>query len=193
MATTVFTYDDQSRREDVSDVVYDLSVQEGFLLKTLPKVSATNTLHEFLQDTLAAAGDNANIEGSDFSAGTTVQPVRKNNVTQIFRKDIQVTRTERSVQHYGMTDPFEYQKTKKLKELANDMEFNMIRGTIASGTGSAPRRLRGLVASITTNATALASAQTLTENILSGGISLAYDQGAQIDHIFAGKHLFELA
>lgn len=189
MATIGYTYDNATRKEDVSDVVYDLSVQEGFLLKALPKVKASNTLHEFIADTLAAAVDNANIEGSDFSAGTIVQPSRKNNITQIFRKDIQVSRTERTVDHYGMTDPFEFQKAKKLKEMANDMEFALIRGTIASGTGTAARRLRGLVASITTNATALASAQTLTEAILGGGVQLAYDQGANIDHVFAGMKL----
>lgn len=189
MATVGYTYDNATRREDVSDVVYDLSVQEGFLLKALPKNKATNTLHEFITDSLAAAGDNAAIEGADFSAGTIVQPTRKNNITQIFRKDIQVTDTERVVEHYGMSDPFVYQKAKKLKEMANDMELVLVRGTIASGTGTAARRLRGLVASITTNATALASAQTLTEAILAGGIQLAYEQGAQVDHVLAGMKL----
>ena len=189
MATTLFTYDDATRREDVSEQVYELSVSEGYLLRTLPKIKATNTLHEYITDSLAAAADNANIEGADFSADTIVAPTRKSNITQIFDKAILVSRTEQSVSHHAINDVFEYQKNKKLKELSNDIELALMRGTTASGTGTAARRLRGLIASITTNATAQASGQTLTEAILGDGIESAYNQGANVDHIFAGMKL----
>lgn len=184
------TYDNAVRREDVSDLVYDISPQEGFLLKTLGKKKATNTYHEWVVDSLDAPGDNAKVEGADFTGNTINQPTRKGNITQIFSREIKVSGTERAVQHYGMTDPMDYQKAKQAKILANEMELALVRGTIASGNGTnVGRRLRGLLASITTNATTLASAQTLIESIVGDGINSVYNAGGNVDYILAGMKL----
>ena len=184
------TYDNAVRREDVSDLVYDLSPQEGFLLKTLGKTKATNTYHEWVVDTLDAPADNAKIEGFDFVGNTINQPTRKGNITQIFAQEVKVSGTDRAVQHYGITDPMDYQKAKKAKVLANEMELAVLRGTVNSGNATnLARRMRGLIASITTNATTQASAQTLNENILGDGIESVYRSGGNVDYVLAGIRL----
>lgn len=58
-----------------------------------------------LTDTLAAAATAGAVEGDDWSFATaTTRPTRLNNVTQIFRKDIAVSESQRAVNAAGFRD-----------------------------------------------------------------------------------------
>ena len=46
-ANTFDTYDSVGIREDLSNVIYNVSPEETPLLSSIAKVSATNTLHEW--------------------------------------------------------------------------------------------------------------------------------------------------
>lgn len=186
---TLYTYNDTTRKEDVLDVIDMLDVTDTQLYTGLPRTKAYNTYHEYLKDVNETVVDNAGIEGADFSSDTSVTPTRAGNITQIFKKQPQVSGTEQSVQHYGMANAMEYQKVKKMKSLKNDIELALVRGTTASGTGSAGRRLTGMWASITTVATSHASGTTLTETILNDKFEAAWDQGGKIDEIYVGAKL----
>ena len=70
-------------REDLSDKIYDLFPDDTFFLTNLDKTSASSTYHEWLGDTLVAAGTNINEEGNDGSFSSIVSPVRYGNYTQI--------------------------------------------------------------------------------------------------------------
>jgi hypothetical protein len=63
--------------------------------------------HEWLTDTLAATSTAGAIEGDDWSFNTaTTRPVRRTNRTQIFRKDIAVSETQRAVNPAGFRDAY---------------------------------------------------------------------------------------
>lgn len=184
------TYDDTIRKEDVSDIVYYLSADETYLQRNLAKgQKAINTFHQYMQDTAETVADNAAIEGADPANSLATQPTKIGNFTQIFEKGLTISGTEMAVAHYGQSDPVTYQKAKKLKSISNDIELALMQGTAASGTGTGARRLRGLLASITTNATVQASAQTLTETILGDAIQSVWAQGGNVDMVMAGMPL----
>jgi hypothetical protein len=185
---TLYSYGDASRAEDVLDIVTNISPTETPLYSGLKRrADAQNTLHEFLTDSLGAAADNAPLEGSDPTYPTLTQPSRVNNVVQLFRKPYDVSDTQRAIEHYGMSDPFSYQMQKSLKEFARDCELAIIRGTRASGNNSTARRLAGIIASVTTNATTLASNTTLTETIVNNLIDLSWDNTADVvDEFYCG-------
>lgn len=185
---TLFTYGDASRAEDVLDIITNISPTETPLYSGLKRsADATNTLHEFLTDSLGAAADNAAIEGSDPTYPTLTQPSRVNNVVQLFRKPYDVSDTQKAVEHYGMSDPFSYQMQKSLKEFARDCELTIMQGSRASGNNTVARRLAGVINSVTTNATSLASQTTLTETILNNLIDLSWDQTDDVvDEIYCG-------
>lgn len=185
------TYDDTTtRKEDVTDIIENIAPQETQLLTGLQKTTAANTLHEFLADTLTAAADNALIEGDDPAYAAVTAPTRENNITQIFTKDYNVSGTQQAVDHHGMRDPRTYQIQKKMKELATDMELAIMRGSRASGAASTARRMDGVIASITTNATALASGTTLTETILNNLIGLSWAQTDEVvNELYMGQWL----
>lgn len=120
MAIGAITYDDNTRREDLVDVLTNVSPDATPLLSSWKQTTASNTLHEYLQDTLAAAGANAQPEGQAFSVTDPTQPTRLNNNTQIFTDWVTVSRTQMAVDHAGQGDPMKYQITKQLKEQAKD-------------------------------------------------------------------------
>lgn len=185
------TYEDTSRREDLVDIVTNISPQETPLLSGLGEgPTGMQTLHEYLTAALASAADNANVEGKAFTVKDLSQPSRSNNIMQIFRADLMVTGTELSVNTGAEISPMEYQIEKNLKEHARDIELALMAGSKNSGDSNSARRLAGVINSITTNFTSYPSGTSFTEtqfNDVLGGIWTQTDMVA--DEIYAGAFL----
>jgi hypothetical protein len=164
-----FTYPDGARRESLLDIVVNIDPTEQQLVSGLQRSSASNTLHEWVLDTLEAVGVNAQFEGGAAPTDGASNPSRSQNITQIFAKTAVVSGTEQAVNRVG-GDRMAYEVTKKLKALKNDIEYALVRGSIASGVAStsgsgSARQLKGIKGWITTNSTNY-SGVSLTETIL---------------------------
>ncbi len=181
----------QTMVEDVTDLITNVDYESTPFYSSLQEAQATNTLHQWLVDSLAASADNAAAEGSDMTFTDITPPSRTTNVVQLFQKDVRVTNTEMRVAHYGMSDPYSYQLQKKMKEMARDIEKALVAGTRASGDSGVARRLNGAIALITTNKTARASGTSLTEAEFNDIMQGIYDSGTDIsvDKVFSGATL----
>lgn len=188
MATSGYalTYGETARRESLLDVLTNVDPTEGRLLKNLQKSTAYNTLHEWPVDTLEAVAQNAQPEGADAPVDGGTDPSRKNNVTQIFAKTAYVTGTEQAVRHAGFADRMAYEIMKKMKALNNDIEYALVRGSVASGVasvaGASGRRLNGMKNLITSNASNY-SGVSLTETIFNDILAAAWNQGGNVNTI----------
>lgn len=129
-------------REDLADVIYRISPTETPLLSLAERVTAENTLHEWQTQALAAAGDNAQLEGDDAAADPVVPTVRLGNRTQIVRKVARVSGTQQDVTTAGRKKELAYQVSLKSLEMKRDMEWGLTQNSTASTT---PRRSRGMV------------------------------------------------
>lgn len=187
--SVLVTYDDGNRLEDVMRMVIQLSPTDTPFISGISKTRASNTYHQWPEDTLASRGDNASVEGSSFSFGTVTAPSRVSNLTQIFEKTFHVSSTERWVKGAGVDDQYLYQQQKALMEMGNDIEHAFIRGSRASGNASTARRMAGALNFITTNATAVASGTKLTESFYNGLAELCWDQGGRPDEVYVGAKL----
>lgn len=191
MAIGLITYQDTTRKEDVVDLITNVDFKNTPLLSGLAESTASNTFHEWLVDTFASSAANAAIESSDATIVDMVQPTRKNNIVQMFRAVITVSDTERAVSVYGQSDPYTYQMQKKMTELARDIEKALMAGTRASGSSGVARSLDGVIAQITTNATARTSGTSLTEtefnDIMAGVWNSGTDQYA--DEVYVGSYI----
>lgn len=191
MPIGLITHQDASRAEDVVDLITNVDYKNTPLYSGLAESTAQNTLHEWLTDTYSSSADNAQIESSDLSVTDLTQPSRANNVVQMFRKNIVVSDTERAVRVYGASDPYTYQMQKAMTELARDIEKALMVGTRASGSSGVARRLAGVVASITTNATARNSGTSLSETEFNDIMKGVWDAGtdANPDEVYVGSYL----
>ena len=187
MAAT-FTYDSNARKESLLGFITNIDPTETSLLRDFGQSSASARTHEWVTDTLDTPAAQSIVEGSDASFVGTTNPTRVNNQTQIIRKDFQVTDTERAQNYPGFKDRYAYEMEKAMKNWNNDAEFNLLRQTLATGTGSATRTMTGVKASITTNLTSQ-SGVSLSETILNDYLQNAYTTGGRPDTLYVGPRL----
>lgn len=151
---TFQTYQAKGIREDLSNIISNISPVDTVFMNATGKTEASNTNFEWQIDVLTTAvTTNQQIEGDDISTLESVTPtVRVNNYTQISRKTVIVAGTQEVVNKAGRKSELAYQITKKTKELKRDMEA-MLTNNIAStaGTASAARTTGSLRAWIATN------------------------------------------
>lgn len=117
------------------------------------KASADNTLHEWQTQDLAAAANNAQIEGDDASAVAATPTTRLNNRTQISTKTIIVSGTQISgMNPAGRKNELAYQVSLKGLEMKRDMETALTQNTVTvTGNSTTARQLRGLEGWLATN------------------------------------------
>lgn len=147
------TYAAVGMREDLSDVIYNISPTDTPFMSTVGKTKATAVYHEWQTDSLAAAAANAAVEGADASTATLTATTRVGNRTQISQKTIGVTGTLEAVDKAGRKSEKAYQLAKASSEIKRDMEFTFLSNTVQSnGTaGSTARVLGGLQTWLATN------------------------------------------
>jgi len=156
MATNFETYDANAIREDLSDVIYDISPTETpFLSGIAKKGKVNNTYFEWQTDALAAAsGTNAVAEGAAAGTAATTATTRLGNYTQISKKVVEVTGTQESVNNAGKKSEMAHQLAKASKELKRDMETSLLADNAAvAGSSGTARETRGAAHFITTNVT----------------------------------------
>lgn len=141
-------------REELSDIIYNISPTETPFLQNAARGKVSNTLYEWQTDALAAASStNQQVEGDDITSFDAVTPtVRLGNFCQISRKTVIISETEEAVDKAGRKSEIAYQLAKKGKELKRDMETSMLANQAASaGSSAAARVTGGLIVFIKTN------------------------------------------
>lgn len=202
-ANTYSTNDMVGIREDLADTVYDVSPVEVPVSSSVPHSEATATTHEWQTDALAAAANNAAIEGDDATNGASVPTVRLTNFTQISDKVAGVSGTGQSVNTAGRADELDYQTLKRARELKRDIE-KVITDNKAkvAGNDTLARECAGIPAYIVTNISEASDATTangtgsnahtdgtaraFVENQVKGALKLCFDNGGMPDMLMTG-------
>lgn len=149
---TFDSYDAKGIREDLSDVIYNISPEETPFYTACAKAKATNTLHEWQTDALRSSADNAHIEGDDTIAEARSATVRLNNRCQIFKNAVVIPGTDMGLNKAGRAREMAYQILKIAKEQKLDIEKAMFANQAkVAGDASTARRMAGVPAWLTTN------------------------------------------
>ena len=149
------TYSTTGIREDLSDIIYNISPTDTPFLSSIGKTKATNTSYQWQTDTLTAVAANAKVEGASISYPTLTSSTKLTNYTQISSKACQVSGTDDAVNLAGRNTEIAYQVAKAAKELKRDME-NALLSNVAAAAGDATtaRALGGVVTWMTSNVSA---------------------------------------
>jgi hypothetical protein len=215
-ATKSYDLSGGALREDLQDIIYDISPVDTIFVSRAGRGKAQSTTHEWLVDALAAPANNAAIEGDDHSAVARSLPSRLKNYTQISRKDIVVTGTARAINNAGMREILAYHTARAGREIKRDMEYGVLNNNPASaGTSPSPRvsgsvpnwiysgqhykkasqTLQTTTAPVSGFATATGgswtnSATAYVEADLSDMIKLAWSTGGEVDTILCDSVAF---
>ena len=122
-ATTFETYTAVGIREDLSDLISDISPIQTPLQSNIGSRSAENTYFEWQTDSLLAASATPVEEGTNLATYTITAPTtRLGNYCQINIRDFLISGTEQRVVKAGRSSEVGYQAAKAAKELKRNVE-----------------------------------------------------------------------
>ena len=151
-ANTFDSYDVKGIREDLENVIYDISPEETPFYSSLKKVKASNTYHEWQTDSLRSSAANAHIEGDDTAGEARVATTRLGNYTQIFKNAVIIPDTDEGLDKAGRAAEMAYQVLKIAKEQKLDIEKALFdNNKYEVGSASAARELAGCGAYVKSN------------------------------------------
>jgi hypothetical protein len=141
-------------REDLTDVIYDISPTDTPIMSSIGKTKATSVYHEWQTDSLAAATtSNALVEGASATEATISPTTRLGNYTQIVGKTVMVSGTLLASDLAGRKSEMAYQLAKASAEIKRDIEtiITANQGQTAGTSGSAARKMGSLLSYIKSN------------------------------------------
>lgn len=192
MATgTAFqTYNATINREDLSDIITNISPEETPMYTDFAKGKAKSTYHEWAIENLESATANSQAEGADYSFSALTARTRTGNYTQILSKTWEVSATQEAVDTAGIESEYQRRLMNAMKEVKRDTEYALVNGTVASGASGTARTLKGVLSWISTNVeTGTGSAsEALTESMLNNALQDAWNQGGSTDSIYANGY-----
>jgi hypothetical protein len=151
-SNTFDSYDAVGIREDLSDVITNVSPEETPFYTKARKTRARNTLHEWQTDSLRASAANAHIEGDATSAEARTATSRLGNYTQIFKNAVVVPDTDEGLDKAGRAREIAYQTLKIAKEQKLDIEKALFDNNArVAGNATTARELAGAPAWLTSN------------------------------------------
>jgi len=133
------TYGAVGIREDLSNIIYNISPTDTPFLNGVGRGSCDNTNFEWQTDELAATAANRQIEGNDYTSTAATEPRRLSNYTQISATQVQSSGTAEAVDFAGRKSTQAYQLAKRAKEMKRDMETMLLDATVKAvgSSGSA--------------------------------------------------------
>ena len=151
-SNTFDSYDVKGIREDLENVIYDISPEETPFYSSTKKVKASNTYHEWQTDSLRSSAANAHIEGDDTVGEARVATTRLGNYSQIFKNAVIIPDTDEGLDKAGRAAEMAYQVLKIAKEQKLDIEKALFdNNKYEAGSASAARELAGCGAYVSTN------------------------------------------
>lgn len=153
VANTFQTFGAKGIREELSDVIANISPEETPFQSNVGSESVSNAFFEWQTDSLAATSTTAVLSGDDVASfDTTAATSRLGNYTQIRRRTVIVEDRLEFVDKAGRDSEIAYQLAKRGKELKRDVEAVLLSSNarVAGNSTTAPETA-GLPAWLTSN------------------------------------------
>lgn len=185
---SAYAQGDLSIRESLWDKIKDIDALETYVSSNSGMVEVTQKEHAWVIDPLAAVTTQAGtVELADTTYAAT-NPTVLQNTTQIIEYGFKVSKTNQNSDHAAFESKFAREKVKKMKQWKNQLELSAVIGTRATATGTAERKMAGMVRFASTLKTQKTTV-TLTSDHLNTHLGDAWTAGAEHEVILVGKAL----
>lgn len=187
MAGEMFsTYDQVGLAEEVADVISNISPTKTPFLSSIGTEGIDSRHPEWQEDSLAAAADNAQVEGYTATEAACAPTVMRSNYTQIFDKTIKVSATAERVKKYGRKSEIAYQLSKRGAEAKRDLEYTLVGLVQAAAVGDETSTARRMASSFSQIAAGVTSSNGGTPRAFSEALvldvaELVFNEGGETD------------
>jgi hypothetical protein len=202
-SNTIQTVTRIGNREDLDDIISNISPTDTPFLTAIGTDKATNVYHEWQTDALVSANaNNKAIQGDDLSNENRPATTRLGNYTQIFTKVVGTSTTQMASKAAGRANEHSYQLAKAGKEIKRDMEARFtgnyaavppaagtagesagalafMRTNTSRGTGGVNPTLSGSTTGYPNAAATNGTQRAFTETLLKAAIAQAWNAGGE--------------
>ena len=146
------TYSATSDREQLSNVIYNISPQATPFMSAIGKNSIKNVVFDWQTETLPTASGAGQLEGFELSRAAATATTRVSNVAQISSRDATVTGSQQASDPAGKKSEMAHQLAIMAKALKRDMETALCqKGAKTTGNATTARVTGGFESWITSN------------------------------------------
>ena len=171
MGVPFTAYDAVGIKEDISDVITNISPTDTPFISMIGTEKVHNTLYQWQEDELALPNlNNALVQGADATAAPSVPTYMRQNYTQILGKTLQVAETTDATARYGRAKETAYQLGKYSKEVKRDLEAIATSSQAsASGNNTTAANFAGYGAMIFNGTDPMSYAENYASNVVKTG------------------------
>ena len=195
------TYSATSDREDLSNIIYNISPMQTPFMSSIGKRSINNVVFDWQTEVLATPDSSGELEGFELSRSASVATTRVSNVAMISKRDATVSGSQESSDPAGKRSEMAHQLAIMSKALKRDMEEALCQnGDKTTGNATTARVTGGFESWITSNdsrgatgaSTGGGAAPTdgtqraLTEDLLKDVLQLMFASGAEPNMAICG-------
>ncbi len=146
------TYSATSDREQLSNVIYNISPQTTPFLSAIGKNSINNVVFDWQTENLPTPSGAGQLEGFELSRSASTATARVSNVAQISSRDATVTGSQQASDPAGKKSEMAHQLAIMSKALKRDMETALCqKGAKTTGNATTARVTGGFESWITSN------------------------------------------
>ena len=146
------TYSATADREQLSDVIYNISPQATPFMSAIGKNSIKNVVFDWQTENLPTPSGAGQLEGFELSRSASVATSRVSNVAQISSRDATVTGSQQASDPAGKKSEMAHQLAIMAKALKRDMEVALCqKGAKTTGNATTARVTGGFESWITSN------------------------------------------
>ena len=197
------TYSATSDREDLSNIIYNISPMQTPFMSSIGKRSINNVVFDWQTEVLATPVATGELEGFELSRSASVATTRVSNVAMISKRDATVSGSQESSDPAGKRSEMAHQLAIMSKALKRDMEEALCQnGAKTTGDATTARVTGGFESWITSNdsrgaggaSTGGGAAPTdgtlrdLTEDLLKDVLQLSFGNGGEPSLAICGPH-----
>lgn len=174
-------YDEVGLKEDVSDIITNISPTKTPFLSSLKTEKVHQKRHDWQEDALDATVANAAVEGADAVDQTLVATVLRSNYTQILTKTIKVSGSADAATAHGRAKESAYQMSKKMQEVKRDLEYALVatNANFNAGTSGVARLLATAFFMIDAGNVVAGGAAALSEAMILSALQQLYTVGGE--------------
>jgi len=188
------TYSAQADREDLSNIIYNISPMQTPFMSSIGKRNIKNVVFDWQTESLPTPSSAGQLEGFELSRSAATATTRESNVAMISSRDATVTGSQNASDAAGKRSEMAHQLAIMSKALKRDMEEALCQnGGKTTGNATTARKTGGFESWIKSNYSKAASGaptgggtaptdgtqRALTEALLKDVLELAFTNGGE--------------
>ena len=197
------TYSATSDREDLSNIIYNISPMQTPFMSSIGKRSINNVVFDWQTEALASPVSTGELEGFELSRSAAVATTRVSNVAMISKRDATVSGSQESSDPAGKRSEMAHQLAIMSKALKRDMEESLCKNNgKTTGNATTARKTGAFESWIKSNYSKAASGaptgggtaptdgtqRDLTEALLKDVLQSCFENGGEPSLAICGPH-----